>query len=269
MSNTSQGITNRHSVNIEYPGGSEDNVRKAIDEFVQRVGDYCRSKGVKNLKKNYFLNYMKKKDPDTNRIVPSYCGFIYFQDPKLYYVSLGLDIDGSKLVDYIPDPNYVKKSNKSCTKLSWGDMMEEEETSYIAVEKPPIVEPITYLDDEDNYRTITPRAARVSPKSIDPETDQHVLFAIVHVSISDKFLESIFRIFSSNKEFPKINSVVMNNKAQKKVYISYDYGTYDAQFALQMTRVLPVRNRNRQEFYLNFSHARSRASKNNVNDNPE
>ena len=255
------GITNSHSVNIEYPGGSEENIRQSIKNFIQGVEDYCKENRIRKIDRRFFLNYMKKKN-SSGKIVPSYCGFIYFRDPILYYVSLGLDVDGSKLVEYIPDPNWKPKVTKDNKKLSWGDMVTNNETPYVAVDKEPIVDPLSFTDEFGDEKEILVRAARVTPAK-DPEYDFHVLFSIVPIDIDDRFLLSIFRLFSSTRGFPRINSIVMNNRAQKKVYVSYDSGTHDAQFALQLTRVLPVRSKSKEEFYLNFSHARSRQAKNN------
>lgn len=242
-------LTNGHTINISFKGGSKLEVKLGIKKFISNASKYVKTlENESPIKPNFFLNYMMKKNSN-GELVPSYRGFVYFEDSRIYYLALGLDLDGSKLIDFIPDPEWKPPINK---KMKWGDYMEDQ--LFIKVEKESPIPPMVYYDDENIKCNFLIRPARIQDE-LEDDVNADVLFTIVPTSISDEQFKNIFKLFSVDPKYPQIASSIMENRTQKKIFVMFKQGTTDAQFALQLTRILKVKGRNKQKFFLHFSHA--------------
>lgn len=184
-------------------------------------------------------------------------GFVWLSSPEFYNALLGNNIDGSPRIEWYEDPDAkipiaTEEKPKS---NSWADMIDEEPIK-LKRDLPPILslkkfkydeqqEPHVPNSQEEGVICISP--AFITPDSIDTYSlSPDVIFAR-NVPPQIDFLYKIFSPYSkSNTNYPKITIKKSKNPKRKTgVYnavIKYDPGTYDAQFALLMTRKIHVKN---------------------------
>jgi hypothetical protein len=223
---------------------------------------------LKNISLKFQTNIVTKNDGTTFGY-----GYLWVEDVKLYYILIGKNEDGSDRVNivndssWIPDPNIVKQKQDWVKYgippgMSWYDATEKEdyldsllEPPKIKVNLPPLftIQPFTYTEEQmkkdpsktkDNF-VFYP--ATISPKE-DIISTYRIFCPFVPKNLTEKDFRNIFEKFSTSHHkihntdstgtktstYPTIS--IDKKKQTSTAIISFDPTTFDALFALLMTR---------------------------------
>jgi len=239
----------------------------------------CLSKAIKEAEK--ILGYKTNCKFRVNLIVDKegkYFGFGYIRvsDPKIYWMVLGRNPDGTERIEEYPDPDWKPPTNKpeKSENKSWFEMVEEEE-AYIqpTIKKilPSLIPIPGYEYDEEQIEHLKELAndenieipkigyfeiSRAYATDSGPGTLKHRLCARnVPDWIPPEAFKAIFSFYVSenkkgttkigNKEtvdnYPIINFMDTKN-GSRIVFVTFDIATKDALFALLMTKKTRIVN---------------------------
>lgn len=229
---------------------------------------------LKNISLKFQTNIVTKNDGTTFGY-----GYLWVEDIKLYNILIGKNEDGSERVSIVddsswkPDPSIIKQKQDLIKfgipkGMSWYDATEKEdyldkmlESPKIKINLPPllIINPFIYTDIQklkDPSKTshnFVFHPATIAPKD-DIISTYKIFCPFVPKNLSEKDFKNIFEKFSTSKtiiSIPDINGkriqtsypiISIDRKKQTHTaIISFDPSTYDALFALLMTRkfILP------------------------------
>jgi len=222
---------------------------------------------LKNISLKFQTNIITKNDGTTFGY-----GYLWVEDVKLYNILIGKNEDGSDRVTIIddstwnPDPIIIKQKQDWIKYgipkgMSWYDATEREEyldkllePPKIKINLPPLLKiiPFTYTEEQkkkdpskttDNFVF---HPATISPKE-DIISTHRIFCPFVPKNLSEKDFRNIFEKFSTSHKtnitdsngkktstYPTIS--IDKKKQTPTAIISFDPSTYDALFALLMTR---------------------------------
>ena len=180
--------------------------------------------------------------------------FVDVDNPKLYYALIGLNVDGSEHVTYIPDPNWVapKANPISSNSTDWdNDATFVPSPPSIRKDLPPLLTLGTYEYDEQQLThmktqlqsdeikgNVTVSPAFITP-GVDEEYDDTTLYVSEVPEIDYDFLYTIFsryaRYISSDEDNRKFYPRITIRKNNDKLFAIVQYANpYDAKFAVAM-----------------------------------
>jgi hypothetical protein len=203
-------------------------------------------------------------------------GYIYITCPKIYWMLLGKNPDGTDRYEEILDPDWKppkRDNNRNQIISSWSDMVEEKE-KFIHPKIKKTLKPLInipkykYNDGQLEHlkelqeKTKIPelgffeisRAYAVEP----PENTLKYRLCARNIQnwIPIEAFQQIFSFYSHSESYPKIN-FIDSKKGGRIVFISFNPKSDDALFALLMTKKLSIINTNNpeQKKVLIFMHA--------------
>jgi hypothetical protein len=182
------------------------------------------------------VNLLRRRNPETGKMVYSGIAYVDVNNPKLYFALLGLNIDGSERAEYYEDPEWVPTESNS-----WADQV----CPTLRRELPPILTLPTYEYDEDQKEHLNTDATHgnvnISPAfkpSVSDDVDPCVLFVQGVPTKNLNFLYEIFARYARTPKgdelYPKI-SIKETRNGSTVAFVRYAH-EYDAGFAIVMLR---------------------------------
>lgn len=256
-------IHNEHFIYVESGTSSNEELHKCLTEAISLLPPE-----FSYIKRKFKVNIITKADGSTYGY-----GYIWFEDPQLVNILLGLNPDSSerynKLMDesWQPDPA-IEKEYSEWLNLplhygsSWADVAEIEDRYKQLLSRPftkvplsPILT-LSYYRNDPNNKYVLKRAS-ISEKEHNISTNK-LFCSKVPKEVTERDLYHIFLPFSTSKstvkeskalKYPKISietNTFKNNQGKKvtntTAIITFDPLTYDGMFSLLMTKRLSINN---------------------------
>lgn len=260
-----------HTLYIDSGVATEAQVSKCLKEAIE--------KGEKLLEENNKCRFK------VNLIVDKegkYYGFGYIRvsDPRIYWMLLGRNPDGSERIEEYPDPNWSPPKRENLTveeiiekskKKTWIEQVEEEDAfiqPMIKKQLPPLISISGYEYDDEQRRHLKELGGeevevpllghfeisrayatdtqtnmlknRICARNVPDWIPLEAFKSIFSFYVSDKNKKG--KIYMGNKEIEDTYPIVnfVDSNKGRIVFITFDPQTKDALFALLMTRKVRI-----------------------------
>lgn len=256
-------VHNEHFIYVESGTSTNEELIKSLTEAISLL-----PQEYNYIKTKFKVNIITKADGSTYGY-----GYIWFEDPQLVNILLGLNVDGSERYEKVeeegwkPDPS-IEKDYLEWLNLplpygsSWVEVVEIEDKykelltpPFTKIPLPPIIKLSCYRNDPNNIYIL--KRATISEKEHNISTNK-LFCSKVPKDVTEKDLYEIFSQYSTSKsktkdsktlKYPKVNietNTFKNNQGKKvtntSAIITFDPLTYDGMFSLLMTKRLNINN---------------------------
>lgn len=258
-------LFNKHTLNLRTTGLSREEVSGAIQTLLASI------KKDHNLTTPVYLNYVNRFDRDTRSVVHSGVCYLYIKDPRVFYMILGQNPDGTDRVETKPDPDWVPpKEEEEEIKVSfdfnsgmgWGDMMVElekaeskKEAPLIRIQLPSLVGPLIAQTKEGPVHIKVEQSFVTLTDEVSDTCDTSALYAIIDNNISDQSIRQFLSFFSDSNGYPKVSfrSNPKNPKTRSMI-ARFDPNSNDAMFCLQLIKVVELMGGDKKYYTTFFGH---------------
>ena len=249
-------IYNTNTLNLKVYNLTEEQVKTAISVALKEIHE------KHDIKSSFHLNYVRRCDRETKRLVSTGISFVFFTNPEVYHILLGRNPDGTDRVETKLQPGWEPpvEEEEICFDPSqgWGDMMaelDERKEKYIhpviRTTLEPLVGPLVGIDDQGDEIEISSQAAFVKITPRTSHRDMSILRTRLSLKICPKMFENFMKQFSHTAGYPQISFKSLD-ESTNDVYIQFDPRTYDAMFCHQMVQTMQMKGKDGEMYVVRF-----------------